>query len=59
MANNIGVAKFTAKETSHRYQDHVPRLANIRLSALEYDFQTYTYVTHRCRDLKDKCTTAL
>jgi hypothetical protein len=65
MANNIGVAKFTAKETSQRNQDHVLsqrnqdhvlsqrnqdhvlshcnqdhvlRLANILLTALEYDF---------------------
>jgi len=44
MANNIGVAKFTAKEASQRNQDHVLshcnqdhvlRLANIQLTALE------------------------
>jgi hypothetical protein len=34
MANNIGVAKFTDKETSQRNQDHV-LLANIQLTALE------------------------
>lgn len=35
MANNIGVAKFAAKETSHSNQDHVLRLANAQLTALE------------------------
>jgi len=35
VVNNIGVAEFTAYETSHRNQDHVLRLANIQLTALE------------------------